>query len=230
MLITLVVPERDLFLPQEVDPSVKLAELTMLVALEVGIPEDKITFIHDGKPILNLDKSFAELNIKNGDMLVVGKRQEKQQPAAVTDDVEQLRRYILSNPPFQRQLAQTHPEMLAAASQPPSDPRFAQLVADFQRQLTDRSSIEAEKAALYRQLAQDPFNVEAQRRIEELIQQENIEQNMEQALEHHPESFGQVQMLYVNCTVNGKPVKAFVDCGAQTTISKDILSAIDMNL
>lgn len=46
-------------------------------------------------------------------------------------------------------------------------------------------------------LNQDEFDPEAQARIAERIQQENIQANMEAAFEHSPEAFGQVTMLYV---------------------------------
>ena len=57
------------------------------------------------------------------------------------------------------------------------------------------------------------FDLEAQQRIAENIRLQNIQQNMEHALEYMPEAFGNVVMLYIDCQVNGHHVKAFVDSG-----------------
>lgn len=74
--------------------------------------------------------------------------------------------------------------------------------------------------AKQRELMKNPNSLEAQKAIEEAIRQENVLNNMEAALESNPESFGHIDMLYLRFQVDGKDIDAFVDTGAQMTISK----------
>lgn len=76
-------------------------------------------------------------------------------------------------------------------------------------------------AALEREidlLNADPFDPAAQKKIAELLQRQAVEDSLEHAMEHTPEAFAEVVMLYVDLRVNGVPMKAFVDSGAQRSI------------
>lgn len=75
-----------------------------------------------------------------------------------------------------------------------------------------------------RRILADPNSLEAQQAIEEGIRHQNIMQNLEAALEANPESFSHIDMLYVRCQVDGHQIDAFVDTGAQMTISKEGVS------
>ena len=57
----------------------------------------------------------------------------------------------------------------------------------------------------------DPFDTEAQAKIEEQIRLQNVDANYETAMDTTPEAFGSVIMLYVDITVNGHAIKAFID-------------------
>ncbi|KAF6332873.1 DNA damage inducible 1-like protein 1 [Rhinolophus ferrumequinum] len=122
-----------------------------------------------------------------------------------------IRSMLLSNPHDLSLLKERNPA-LAEALLSGNLETFSQVLMDQQR---ERALREQERLHLY---SADPFDLEAQAKIEEEIRRQNIEENMNIAMEEAPESFGQVAMLYINCKVNGHPMKAFVDSGAQMTI------------
>ncbi len=85
---------------------------------------------------------------------------------------------------------QTQPELAAAAV---SDPRrFAELLRELSSRRADQ---ERHRTLEIERLNADPFDVEAQQRIEEAIRQEAVLENLEHAIEYAPESFGRVTML-----------------------------------
>lgn len=127
------------------------------------------------------------------------------------DDAEVLRQRFLSNPYQLAMLRERNPPLAEALLS--GDPQKFREALERQQ----RAVREAEMERI-RMINADPFDPEYQRRIAQDIQQKNIEENMEAALEHTPESFSRVVMLYINCKVNGVPVKALVDSGARSTI------------
>ncbi|OLL24326.1 DNA damage-inducible protein 1 [Neolecta irregularis DAH-3] len=113
-------------------------------------------------------------------------------------DAETIRLQILAQPDLLAQLQLSQPELADAALNDP--PRFILLIESLQeRARADRnreSSI----------LEQDPLNSQTQIRIEQAIRQDQIMENLQNAMEYHPESFGRVVMLYVPIEVNGHKV------------------------
>lgn len=134
---------------------------------------------------------------------------------SIDSAAEYARAQILQDPNLMRQLEQSEPEIANAARNDPA--RFKEW---YNARGERYAAMEREKHQMEELLMADPFDIEAQKKIEEAIRQQQVLENMEHAMEFSPESFGRVTMLYVNVEVNGQPVKAFVDSGAQATISK----------
>ena len=116
------------------------------------------------------------------------------------DDPNWIREMLKSNPDQMALLKQNNPRLAEALETSPDE--FAKVLKEQQQ-----ARLERERAKL-RLLTADPMDLEAQRLIAEEIANKNIEQNMEMAMEYSPESFGTVVMLYIDCMVNGHPIKA----------------------
>ncbi|KAJ2796935.1 DNA damage-inducible protein 1, partial [Coemansia guatemalensis] len=214
----------------EVDESMELGDLCALLELECSIPVANQQLLYNGMPLSGAKESLNALGLATNSALHIhDKTQQQQSPPPVPQRpadnrhgqassgndalLEAHRQQVLNNPHLMRELSQTHPEVAEAARNDPAE--FGRLLVQLreqQQEAAHRQQIEMER------LNADPFNIEAQQKIEEMIRQENIMRNMEAALEHNPESFASVTMLYIDVVVNGTPIKAMVDSGAQSTV------------
>lgn len=130
------------------------------------------------------------------------------------EEILALKESLLTNPGQLAQISMQNPPM-AEAIRDPNPEKFIAIIHENDRQKRLR---DAEKLEFMRRVAANPFDAEAQAKIEEIIREENVAANYENAMEHNPEVFGSVTMLYVDSVVNGVPMKAFIDCGAQMTV------------
>lgn len=130
-------------------------------------------------------------------------------PPAVLSKIEASRQQVLNNPQIAEQFRESQPELHAALNNAELFRNLMlQQISQQQNQLSEE----------YQRLMANPEDPENQVKILEIIRQQQIDENHNLAYELIPESFTQVHMLYINISINGHSVQAFVDSGAQTTI------------
>lgn len=143
-------------------------------------------------------------------------QQQQQPPPPQLDpnDPEVIQRHFLSNP--------TELAMLQERNPPLAEALLSGDIRVFREALeTHTRAVREMERERIRMINADPFDPEYQARIAQTIQQRNIEDNRQAALEYTPESFSRVVMLYLNIKVNGVVVKALVDSGARATVMSE---------
>ncbi|XP_045624597.1 protein DDI1 homolog 2 isoform X5 [Procambarus clarkii] len=223
-------------IPLEVAEDLELENFKALCEMEVGIPVGEMVVVFNAQPLTDNKKSLKDYGVKDGELIMIirgsalfrraaehmqQRRQQRSVPSAQDterradqggeDDPAVIRDMLMANPEQLALLRHNNPKLAEALTSGDLE-KFASVLREQQEIRRDR---EQQRIRL---LTADPFDMEAQRLIANEIQQENINANMEAAMEYNPESFGTVHMLYINCKVNGHDVKAFIDSGAQTTI------------
>jgi DNA damage-inducible protein 1 len=201
--------EQDNLVTLEVVPETTAATLREFVQAETSIDPHAQHIYHNGRLMSDDSLTMEQLGIADGEVLALHVREtrsttttqapaqrpqqpvqqqptpQQQQPQGgrqgQTQDPELIRLQLLGNPAMRQQVQRQNPELAAALEDPA---RFAQILHDsFDRDQRER----LERQREIERLNDDPFNVENQRRIEEMIRQERVMENLQNAMEHNPE-------------------------------------------
>lgn len=189
--------------------------IIQLIAAEVSIPLNEIRILHYGNEYTY--NKFHTLLLQNDDIISVDRIIKKKinihdLPKDLTP--EKLLQLVDENPHLLTQLENNDNELANAIKS--KDIREVRGI--MMKRILDQQMFIFEQRQEEEKIFSDPDSEENQRKIAEKIRLQNIQASMETAMEEIPESFGVVQMLYINIELNGHPIKAFVDSGAQSTI------------
>lgn len=209
-----VYTEREEIIPMALEVTETLENLKALLEVQTQIRlDDQIIFLNN-KELKGDSRNLLELGVKNNDFLLVQSKRNFRSSQNPEDNPQALIDYVKNDPNLLKRIITNDPA-LGQAIISNDVQRVSTILLQRKR---EKEQAEMEAMRKINELNADPFNPEAQKQIFEQIRMENINQNWEQAIEHIPESFARVNMLYIDCSVNNIPVKAFVDTGAQQTI------------
>ena len=215
-----VTTEDDKIVTVEVDAETQVTNLKAIIEAETDVPTATQVLVFNGRELTDAS-TLASSGVMDGDLLMVLTRPPPgaANPTALNPDGSAVdpaafQTHLKNDAHLMQQLRGGNPPLHAAVLNADPAPMQA-LLRDAHRA---RAQAEAKRDAEIAALNADPFDLEAQRKIEEAIRLQNVDANYETAMETTPEAFGSVIMLYVDMKVNEFPIKAFVDSGAQMTI------------
>ena len=221
--------------PIEISDEMTLEDLIALLEMECQFDPSK-NDLYINMDILDLNKfkneTLSKIGLNNDDLLLIrGKIQTNNTtpnstvvPTGNLNDrqyVEEFRKQLNMSQPMRQQLVAQMPELDSILNDPnlfyeKMGPILLQRrYGGFYQQSLNPFGIPQDE---YNKLMNNPDNPINQKRLNELIDQQAIDEQLRNAYEFTPEVFTTVSMLYINLEINGHPVKAFVDTGAQMTI------------
>ncbi|OAY66063.1 DNA damage-inducible protein 1 [Ananas comosus] len=216
MKITVMTTDEQ-FITLDVDPDETVENVKALLEVETSISLQQQQLLFNGKEMRNSER-LSSLQVRDGDMVmmasVAASNDLRLNPDGSAVNPRAFQQQIRRDSQLMAQLLQNDPALSQAVVGDNLDDLQNILRERHQQRLELRRKQEEEIALMYA----DPFDVESQKKIEAAIRQKGIDENWEAALEYNPEAFARVVMLYVDMEVNGVPLKAFVDSGAQSTI------------
>lgn len=182
----------------DVFPEMTVKDIKAIVEDEIKVSGTLQHYFYNNQPLADENKALNELNIGEGDMLALliqepqaasqrrrtqqsDQNQQRAQRPRQGPDPEQLRLQLLADPRVMAEVRQQAPDIADAAH---DRDRFHAAWDERTRQIEAARMEKEEQIAL---LNADPFNMEAQAKIENMIRQERVQENMHKALEENPE-------------------------------------------
>ncbi|RLM78565.1 DNA damage-inducible protein 1 [Panicum miliaceum] len=244
MKVTVMTADEQI-LSLDVDPDESVENLKALLEVETRVPLQQQQLHFNGKEMQNSEK-LSTIGVQDGDLVMMLPSNERASQDVVKFNLDgtapnpqAFQQHVRGDSQLMAQLLQNDPQLAQAILGDDINELQNILRSRHQQRMELKRKQEEELALLYA----DPFDVEAQKKIEAAIRQKGIDENWEAAIEHNPEAFARVRrvfsysyvlcfvvlineavfvsyqvMLYVDMEVNGVPLKAFVDSGAQSTI------------
>ena len=168
-----------------------MGDLKGMVEAEAKFPANTQSFFFNGQALRNDTQTLEDAGIKDGEMLAMMVNRERPtrppRPVAQSEEattpaaIERIRNEIASSPQNLSRLIQQQPDLAAVINNPV---QFRNL---WQQLLNDRDRLQQERQNQLAMLNEDPFNPEAQKKIEDMIRREKIEANLQYAYENNPE-------------------------------------------